>query len=152
MNILHFFNRKGYPMTRLINTYISFCSNRNDNSKNKEGNDVNKLLMSLSVTMLFFLGSGISLTSNNIAHAQQKPIPPYAKWGTLALQKTQEKYPNAKIIDYLHIGRTTGPQSSIEKFKLWLEENNKEFGVFINIEFNNETEKVLKVTFEETSR
>lgn len=111
-----------------------------------------KLLISIYVTVFFFSGSMNPLTSFNTAHAQQKPIPPYAKWGTLALQKTQEKYPQAKIIDYLHIGRTSGPQSSIEKFKLWLKENGKEFGVYINIEFNNETEKVLKVTFEETSR
>lgn len=111
-----------------------------------------KLLISISVTMLFSAGSVNPLTSINTAHAQQKPIPPYAKWGTLALQKTQEKYPRAKIVDYLHIGRTTGPQSSTEKFKLWLKEDSKEFGVYINIEFNNETEKVLKVTFEETTR
>ena len=110
------------------------------------------LLISISVTMLFFSGSVIPQTSINTAQAQQKPIPPYAKWGTLALQKTQEKYPQAKIVDYLHIGRTSGPQSSTEKFKLWLRENGKEFGVYINIEFNNDSEKVLKVTFEETAR
>ncbi|MEH7081684.1 YqzG/YhdC family protein [Neobacillus drentensis] len=111
-----------------------------------------KLLISLFV-ITFVFGSSIgSLTGMNRASAQQKPIPPYAKWGTLALQKTHEKYPHAEIIDYLHIGRTSGPQTSTEKFKLWLKDNNKEFGVFVNIEFNKETEKVVKVTFQETSR
>ncbi|MEH7354042.1 DUF3889 domain-containing protein [Neobacillus drentensis] len=86
----------------------------------------------------------------NTAIAQQKPIPPYAKWGTLAMEKTHEKYPNAKIIDYLHIGRISGPHSTTEKFKLWLKDNSREFGVFVNIEFNNKTEKVIKVTFKET--
>jgi hypothetical protein len=111
-----------------------------------------KILMSLLVTTFVFSGSVNSLTAINRATAQQKPIPPYAKWGTLALQKTHEKYPHAEIIDYLHIGRTSGPQTSTEKFKLWLRENKKEFGVFINIEFNKQTEKVEKITFKETSR
>ncbi|MED3561331.1 YqzG/YhdC family protein [Bacillus xiapuensis] len=88
----------------------------------------------------------------NIAYAQRKPIPPYAKWGVLAMNKTKEKYPNAQIIDYLHIGRTSGPATTTEKFKLWLKENGKEFGVFIDIEFNNKTEQVMKVTFKETSK
>lgn len=88
----------------------------------------------------------------NTAYAQQKPIPPYAKWGVYALKKTHERYPKAQIHDYLHIGRTVGPHTSTEKFKLWLKENNKEFGVYINIEFNNKTEKVINVTFRESTR
>ncbi|MEH6907886.1 DUF3889 domain-containing protein [Neobacillus drentensis] len=111
-----------------------------------------KIMIGFYLALLFFSVSVHPLTSIQTANAQHKPIPPYAKWGTLALKKTHEKYPQAKIIDYLHIGRTSGPQTSTEKFKLWLKENNREFGVFINIEFNKETEKVVKVTFEETSR
>ncbi|MEH7482233.1 DUF3889 domain-containing protein [Neobacillus drentensis] len=111
-----------------------------------------KILISLYISLLFISESVYPLTSIHTANAQHKPIPPYAKWGTFALQKTHEKYPHAKIIDYLHVGRTSKPQTSTERFKLWLKENNREFGVFINIEFNKETEKVLKVTFEETSR
>lgn len=84
--------------------------------------------------------------------AQQKPIPPYAKWGTFAMEKTHEKYPQAKILDYLHVGRTTGPNLTTEKFKLWLKGQEREFGVFVDIEFDTKTEKVLKVTFRETSR
>jgi hypothetical protein len=111
---------------------------------------VKKLLISLFVTLFF---SSISVNPlTNTANAQYKPIPPYAKWGTIALQKTHEKYPHAKIVDYLHIGRTSGPQTSTEKFKLWLKDNHREFGVYVNIEFNNETQKVIRVTFEETSR
>ncbi|WP_245644916.1 DUF3889 domain-containing protein [Peribacillus loiseleuriae] len=67
-----------------------------------------------------------------------------------ATKKTQEKYPNARIIDYLHIGRISGPQSSIEKFKLRLRDNRREFGVFINSEYNNETERVIKISYKET--
>lgn len=111
-----------------------------------------KLLICL---ILFAAYNSNNLISNhfiNTTFAQQKPIPPYAKWGALAMKETKEKYPNAQIIDYLHIGRDIGPQTSTEKFKLWIKGQQKEFGVFVNIEFNNQTEKVIKVTFKETDR
>ncbi|NEU30166.1 DUF3889 domain-containing protein [bacterium LRH843] len=79
-------------------------------------------------------------------------IPSYAKWGKLAMEKTKEKYPNAKIIDYLHIGSEKTTKTTIEKFKLWLKVNNKEFGVFVDIEFNTETEDVLSIHFKESAR
>lgn len=113
---------------------------------------MNKILIRLLIALIVCYVSVTPLPIFNTASAQQKPIPPYAKWGNLAVRKTHEKYPNAQIIDYLHIGRTSGPHLSVEKFKLWLRENNKEFGVFINIEFDNITEKVMKITFRETSK
>ncbi|WP_374049546.1 YqzG/YhdC family protein [Neobacillus sp. OS1-2] len=111
-----------------------------------------KLLTGLFATIVFFSVSIQPPIKINTVNAQRKPIPPYAKFGTIAMEKTHEKYPNAKIIDYLHIGRVTGSQSSTEKFKLWLKDNGKEFGVFVNIEFNNVTGKVNKISFKETSR
>lgn len=79
--------------------------------------------------------------------------PPYSKWGRLAVEKTKEKYPKAKIIDYLHIGRESKPNNiAVEKFKLWLKENRREYGVFVNIEFDVRTERVIKVTFRKTSQ
>ncbi|WHY00456.1 DUF3889 domain-containing protein [Neobacillus sp. DY30] len=86
------------------------------------------------------------------AYAQQKPIPPYAKWSKIALAKTKEKYPNAQIIDYLYVGRQNGTRTSTEKFKLWLKENGKEFGVYVDIEFIKETEQVVNITYTETAR
>jgi hypothetical protein len=68
------------------------------------------------------------------------------------MQKTKEKYPQAKIIDYLHIGRDKGENTSIEKFKLWLKQNNKEYGVYVNIIFDNKTEQIIDVKFKETTR
>ncbi|CAM4252262.1 hypothetical protein BAMA_06755 [Bacillus manliponensis] len=83
------------------------------------------------------------------AHAQ----PPYAKWGKIAVQKTKEKYPKAQIIDYLHIGRKPKTiRISVEKFKLWLKEGEKEFGVFVDVEFETKTEQFLKISFQETDR
>lgn len=109
-----------------------------------------KLLVSL-FTILALLSHGPQVLFLH-THAQQKPIPPYAKWGKIAMEKTHEKYPQAQIIDYLHVGRTTGPNTTTEKFKLWLKGKDREFGVFVDIEFDTKTEKVLKVTFKETSR
>lgn len=110
------------------------------------------ILVSFLIAAALLSASSVPAYLNHKVNAQQKPIPPYAKWGRLAMEKTHEKYPNAQIVDYLHIGRTTGATSSVEKFKLWLKEGQREFGVFIDIEFDNKTEKVLKVTFRGSER
>ncbi len=68
------------------------------------------------------------------------------------MQETKKKYSSAQIIDYLHIGRDSKDKHSVEKFKLWLKDENREFGVFINIEFKTDTEEVISVTFEETDQ
>lgn len=83
----------------------------------------------------------------NVLHAES-----YAKWGKLAMEKTKEKYPDAQIIDYLHRGRQKKDDAMIEKFKLWLRGENREFGVFVSIEFDAKTEEVLHITFLETDR
>lgn len=81
----------------------------------------------------------------------QKEIPPYAKWGSIAMQKVKQKYPNADIVDYLHVGRKKGNKNSTETFKLWLKGPDKEFGVFIDITFNNDTERIEDITYREVS-
>ncbi|MHC0039118.1 DUF3889 domain-containing protein [Pseudoneobacillus sp. C159] len=78
--------------------------------------------------------------------------PAYAKWGRVAMKSTHEKYPKAEIIDYLHIGRVEGNKTSTEKFKLWLKEKNREFGVFVDVVFETKTDKLVKVTFKEVNR
>ncbi|ANB58584.1 hypothetical protein GFC29_799 [Anoxybacillus sp. B7M1] len=98
--------------------------------------------------------AGMGIQPIEIVHhaIAQTEMPPYAKWGRLALQKTKEKYPNAQIVDYLHIGRDQQANVTTEKFKLWLRTNQKEFGVFVNIQFNTATERVIGITFQETPR
>ncbi|MCJ8007116.1 YqzG/YhdC family protein [Lederbergia wuyishanensis] len=111
-----------------------------------------KLLIGLFTTFIF--GSNV-LSPLNFIHtvsAQQKPIPSYAKWGVLAMKKTKERYPNARIMDYLHIGKLSGTPTSTEHFKFWLKEDGKEFGVYVNIEFNNRTEQIINITFRESPK
>jgi hypothetical protein len=91
------------------------------------------------------------INTSDFISAENKTPPPYAKWGELAMKKTKEKYPDAQITDYLHIGRETMEDSSLEKFKLILKRDSKEFGLFVNIEFKTETEQVIEITFKETT-
>jgi hypothetical protein len=111
-----------------------------------------KLFICLIAVFILSQNSMYPLNFIKTSHAQQKPIPSYAKWGRLAMKKTHEKYPNAQIIDYLHIGRITGTHTSTEKFKLWLKENQKEFGVFVDIEFDNKSENIIKINLKQTSK
>ena len=111
-----------------------------------------------SIMRKTFLILGIFITIHSsptyiqtIAHAQQV-IPAYAKWGKLAITETKSKYPNAAIIDYLHQGNESKGDTTIEKFKLWLNDGDNEFGVFVRIEYTTKTEKVINIELQQTSR
>ena len=107
------------------------------------------LLKRVALVLLFLTTCSNVYTGSSIVHAQ----PPYAKWGKLAVEKTKEKYPKAEIIDYLHIGRKPKTvQITVEKFKLWLREDGKEYGVFVDVEFETKTEKFIKMSFQKMSR
>lgn len=58
---------------------------------------------------------------------------------------SKKKYPKAKILDYLHIGREKRQTTEIEKFKLWVEDEGKEFGLYIDIEFDSKTDRVIRI-------
>ncbi|MGE7835399.1 DUF3889 domain-containing protein [Viridibacillus arvi] len=100
---------------------------------------------------IFIIANSTSLHIPTNAYSHQE-IPAHVKWGKLALIEANSKYPNAKIIDYLHQGRETKKDTTTEKFKLWLKEGNREFGVFVRIEFTTDSEKVLKIELQETSK
>lgn len=104
-----------------------------------------------TVLCLMFLTNLTIDDGTQVLHAQQE-IPSYAKWGSLAVRKTKERYPDAAIVDYLHIGKEYGTKISTEKFKLWLRQDGKEFGVFIDIQFETDSEKLLDIKFRETNR
>ncbi|HHK5550952.1 DUF3889 domain-containing protein [Bacillus anthracis] len=108
-----------------------------------------KLLKRVALVILFITTCSNIYTVPSMVYAQ----PPYAKWGKLAVEKTKEQYPKAEIIDYLHIGRKPKTvQITVEKFKLWLREDGKEYGVFVDVEFEAKTEKFIKMSFQKTSR
>lgn len=109
-----------------------------------------KLFVSLLIGIILFSGNlgPIHLSAVNV----KAETPAYAKWGKIAMLKTKEKYPNAAIVDYLHVGRVSGTNTTTEKFKLWLKEQNKEFGVLVNIEFDNKSERVVDITLTVVAR
>jgi len=85
------------------------------------------------------------------AHTQHE-IPAFAQWGMIAIKEIHSKYPNASIIDYLYEGSESKEDTTIEKFKLWLKDDDNEFGVFVTIVYDTETEKLTTIELQETSR
>lgn len=103
-----------------------------------------KVLISL-LALSFLWMSNNNLIINDQALAE-RPEPAYAKWGRLAMKTAKEKYPSAQILDYLHVGREKKQNTHIEKFKLWIKDGGKEFGLFIDIEFEPKTDRVIKIS------
>ncbi|MEH7125901.1 YqzG/YhdC family protein [Bacillus sp. JJ1773] len=106
--------------------------------------------MTIDLRRMFFIVTILMLCSSQVFYAQPD-APPYAKWGQLAVKTAKKKYPKADIVDYLHIGRENKDHSSIEKFKLWLREGGKEFGLFIHIEFDPKNERVIHVSVKKST-
>jgi hypothetical protein len=77
-----------------------------------------------------------------------------SKWGTIAVKETQKRYDDAEVIDYKHIGRINlTPNSSEEKFKLWLRNREgKEFHVYVFIVFDPMTNVLKTIKFLESNR
>lgn len=87
---------------------------------------------------------------SNTAFAQVPEAPPYAKWGRIAIQETKKHYPKADIIDYLHVGgESLNSNRSKETFRLWLKQDNKEWGIWVIIIFDSKTEKVISIELKE---
>lgn len=60
-----------------------------------------KIFISLQLLFgLFLFGNCLNFNTHIVTKAEQE-MPPYAKWGQIAMKKTKEKYPNADVIDYL---------------------------------------------------
>ncbi|WP_026691218.1 DUF3889 domain-containing protein [Alteribacter aurantiacus] len=84
---------------------------------------------------------------------EQLEEPEYARWGKLAVEKVKERYPDVKVVDYLHVGRKEiDEDTASETFKLWMRGDDREFGVFVTITFEKETDEVLEISYEETDR
>lgn len=103
-----------------------------------------KLCVILGIFLVLF-----AVHDSTMAYAQQE-IPVHAQWGKVAIKETQAKYPQAKIIDYLHEGSEVKEDSTIEKYKLWLKQSDKEFGVHVRIKYITNTNKVEKIEIQET--
>lgn len=105
------------------------------------------VIRTLLLTVAICSSYGVSTDSVPTLHAAQ---PEYAKWGRIAMQQASDKY-HASIIDYKHIGRSIVKAGvAEEKFKLWLRDNDREFGVLITIQFYTANDQIITIRFEET--
>lgn len=86
------------------------------------------------------------------AEQQSAATPAYAKWGKVAMEQAKSKYPNASIIDYLHIGREMNSDTTTETFKLWLKEGDREFGLYLHITFSTKNEEIIEIKEQEASK
>ncbi|MBR2565704.1 MAG: DUF3889 domain-containing protein [Paenibacillus sp.] len=108
----------------------------------------------MRVLMVTVLTLMLSMTGvMNIVSATSNSIPEYAKWGIIAVKETQTKY-NVDILDYKHIGRSSlSANQSREQFKLWVRgKDGKQFAVYVNVDFNPNTQQLKKVQFSEADR
>lgn len=103
----------------------------------------------LTIFLIFCMAVSASMFSVQ-AHAETK-TQSYEEFGRAAMKKAKEEFPDAQIVDYLHVGKKRKTETSIETFKLTLKENNKPFQVFVFIEYNENTKKVIKVTLDKVS-
>lgn len=82
-----------------------------------------------------------------------KPEPAYAKWGRLAVSETKKRYPQAQVVDYLHIGRVEKSKNLAEEcFKLWLRFEHREFGVYVTVVIDKHTDRVQLIQFRESPK
>lgn len=110
-----------------------------------------KILVTLGAVLA--VGAAITYIPTIInAEQQETPAPAYAKWGRVAMEHAKSKYPNASIIDYLHIGREMNDEKTTETFKLWLKEGDREFGLYLHITFSTKSEQILEVKEQETDK
>ncbi|MCE4092799.1 DUF3889 domain-containing protein [Priestia aryabhattai] len=109
---------------------------------------MNKSLITSCLCILFIFTPFLNSPHNINTVNAEKTIPSHAKWGKIAMRKTIEKYPSAKIYDYLHVKREQRGNYSVEIFKLWLNENNNKFEVMVHIKFEATTEKIVNVSIQ----
>lgn len=101
------------------------------------------LKIGLALGLLF--ANGIS--PETVAMSGKVEVPAYAKWSRLAIKQTMRKYPDADIMDYLHIATQAGDNSGTEKFQLWLKQDDREFAVSVTVTYSIETGKVIRIDF-----
>ena len=100
-------------------------------------------------TRVFESDSSQPLTST-VQDPYVKREPPYAKWGHIAVQQAKNHYPQAKVVDYLHVGRTdTSAATAQEVFKLWLKSPTREFGVLVTCTLNKQTNQLISIQLRE---
>ncbi|ASV69562.1 DUF3889 domain-containing protein [Cytobacillus sp. FSL W7-1323] len=103
----------------------------------------------LSIVIVLF--SYIFISSPQTSFAVYD-APSYAKWGKEAMMIAKEKYPSADIVDYQHLGKEVKDETEIEKFKLWMRQQEIEYGLYVFIEYDKDSEKIVRILTKKTDR
>ena len=105
-----------------------------------------------------FIALGIFLTVNTVlthipstVQAQQKSRPTQNGERSPLKKPKQNTLTQILLTTCMKVVKLEG-NSTIEKFKLWLRDGEKEFGVFVRIEYTTQTEAVVNIDLQETSR
>ncbi|PIC79543.1 hypothetical protein CSV75_10080 [Sporosarcina sp. P18a] len=112
-----------------------------------------KEVRAIFAKIIFALGmimtSATGTSEAPVATLSKVEVPAYAKWSRLAIKQTMLKYPRAEIKDYLHIATDSKNVTSVEKFQLWLKEEEREFGVIVTVTYSAETGQFIRINFQE---
>jgi len=108
--------------------------------------------MIIVFAFMFFLMTGFHDGSISAEVLSEPEIsePAYAKWGRIAVEKAKERYPDAAIVDYLYVGSRKNGHIITETFKLWIQQPHREFGIFLMIERDAETDVIQSIHIVET--
>lgn len=106
-----------------------------------------KTSVASGIVLLIFL---LSIAAPPPLVSASNDAPSYAKWGKEAMIIAKKKYPSADIIDYQHIGKDQKEETEIEKFKLWMRQQEVEFGLLISIEYKRDTHEIISIQTKKT--
>jgi hypothetical protein len=106
-----------------------------------------KIVIKAVLVLLTFTGGEQGAHNVAVVQGQTGSV----KWGNVAMKETAKRYGEASIIDYRYEGSRKLRNGQLEeRFKLWLREQGREFGVRVIIHVNAGSEQIGEVTFEET--
>ncbi len=105
------------------------------------------MVIKIAISIGLFITSFSS--QSTILEVAQEEAPSYAKWSRIAIQQTQETYPESSVIDYLYMGTAQNDGSTVATFRLWLREGKREYGVVVRVTYTTRTEKLESVKFHE---
>ncbi|PIC68400.1 hypothetical protein CSV71_11925 [Sporosarcina sp. P21c] len=111
--------------------------------------EVCAILAKIGLALGILWTSGLGTSDAPAAAHSKVEVPAYAKWSRLAIKQTMLKYPHADIKDYLHIATDSKKVTNVEKFQLWLKEEEREFGVIVTVTYSTETGKFIRIDFQE---
>lgn len=91
---------------------------------------------------VFLLSTAFDTTAGQVGAITLVADPGYAQWGKLAMEEASKAYPHSSIVDYKYEGKHSIAEGHVEeRFKLWLRNGEREFGVRVIISIRNNSEE-----------